>query len=49
MNQSPLDIDWPVKDADAAIKAVKSDVVAGLTAQDSAARLVANGRNEQLP
>ena len=49
MNQLPAHVDWSIQEADAAIKAVKTDVVAGLTTQDSAARLLANGRNELQP
>ena len=49
MNQLPAHVDWSIQEADAAIKAVKTDVVVGLTTQDSAARLLANGRNELQP
>lgn len=49
MNQSHPNVDWSVQEADAAIKAVKTDVIAGLTAQDAAARLLANGRNVLQP
>ena len=49
MNQLPPYVDWSLQDADAAIKAVKTDGIAGLTAQESAARLLANGRNELQP
>ena len=49
MNQLPPHVDWSVQEADAAIKATKTDIAAGLTAQEAAARLLANGRNELQP
>ena len=49
MNQLLKNVDWSVQDADAAINAVMTDVASGLTAQNAAARLSANGRNELQP
>ena len=46
MNQLTAQADWSLQNADAAISSVKSDVVAGLTAQDAADRLLEHGRNE---
>ena len=42
-------VDWSTQEADSAVKVLKSDVIAGLTAQKAAARLSANGRNELQP
>jgi len=49
MNQLLTHVDWSIQEADAAIDALKTDVVAGLTAQEAAERLSVNGRNELQP
>ena len=49
MTQSATHVDWSAKTADDAMKAVGSDVAAGLTAHEAAGRLSSNGRNELRP
>ena len=49
MNQLVKHVDWSIEDADAAIKAVIADAIAGLTTQEAAARLSANGLNQLQP
>ena len=49
MNQLPTPVDWSVENADAAINTFKADAISGLTTQEAAARLSANGRNQLQP
>ena len=49
MNQLPPQDDSSVQSIDAVLRSVKADALAGLTAQEAAARLSANGRNELQP
>ncbi len=46
MNPLPNRENWSVQNADAVLHAVKTDAITGLTEQEAAVRLTANGRNE---
>ena len=49
MNQLLTHVDWSIQEADAVIDAFKTDVMKGLKAQEVAARLSVNDRNELQP
>ena len=49
MNQLLTHVDWSIEEAEAAIDALKTNVVAGLTAQEAAEGLSVNGRNDLQP